>query len=137
MLGFLAVEFGKKRRVIGFDVNANRIKDLQAGHDGTKEVPATELRQAEFLTFTSDSNELSSCGVFIVAVPTPIDRAKRPDLSLLIKACQTVGKAMKPGAVVVFEVDGVSRLHARGLRSHLGASVGPDVQSRLHHRLQP
>lgn len=99
----LAVEFGKKRPVIGFDVREARIDELRSGHDSTREVDGDELRSATHLSFAATIDGITSCGVFIVAVPTPIDTANRPDLSLLISACETVGKAMRTGAVVVFE----------------------------------
>lgn len=86
----LAVEFGKKRRVIGFDVRQTRVEELRAGHDGTREVEAAELKAASGLTFSCSTDDLKQCGVFIVAVPTPIDRANRPDLTLLEKASATV-----------------------------------------------
>lgn len=99
----LAVEFGKKRRVIGFDVNDARINDLRAGHDQTLEVDAAELATANMLEFTSDAKGLSEAQVFIVTVPTPIDAYKRPDLTPLLKASETVGAALKVGDIVVYE----------------------------------
>lgn len=99
----LAVEFGKRRPVLGFDINPARISELLEGLDSTLEVTSAELTQARFLNFGSNPADLSSCGVFIVTVPTPIDRAKRPNLVPLIKASETVGKALKPGAVVIYE----------------------------------
>ena len=99
----LAVEFGRQRAVVGFDVRAGRIAALRRGHDDTREVEPADLAAASHLTFSCDARDLERCGVFIVAVPTPIDRANRPDLSLLIKASETVGKAMRKGAVVVYE----------------------------------
>src|SRR6478672_10269342 len=77
----LAVEFGKKRPVIGFDINSRRIDDLRQGHDHTREVEAEEFQAAQLLEFTSDANELRRATVFIVTVPTPIDAHKRPDLT--------------------------------------------------------
>jgi UDP-N-acetyl-D-glucosamine/UDP-N-acetyl-D-galactosamine dehydrogenase len=99
----LAVEFGKKRRVIGFDVSATRIAELQAGKDGTLEVDVNDLADAKHLTYTYRPTDLKGCEIFIVAVPTPIDRANRPDLTLLIKASETVGKALTKGGIVVYE----------------------------------
>jgi len=99
----LAVEFGKKRRVIGFDAKPARIEALRAGHDATREVDAADLAAARHLSFTDDASEMAACGIFIVAVPTPIDRANRPDLEALTRASQTVGKAMPAGALVVYE----------------------------------
>jgi len=99
----LAVEFGKKRRVIGFDIKPARIEELQAGRDSTLEVEAQELAAAKHLTFTSREEDLRLCEIFIVTVPTPVDSAKRPDLTPLIKASETVGRVMPPGAVVIYE----------------------------------
>jgi len=99
----LAVEFGKIRRVIGFDSREERVDELKSGRDSTLEVEAGELKQACFLDFTCDAEDLRSCGVFIVAVPTPVDRANRPDLTLLEKASLTVGNAMGPGSFVIYE----------------------------------
>jgi len=99
----LAVEFGKKRQVIGFDINVKRIEELQEGHDRTLETTADELKAASHLAFTSHIDDLRDCAVFIVTVPTPIDSANRPDLTPLIKASETVGKVMQEGAIVIFE----------------------------------
>ena len=99
----LAAEFGKKRSVVGFDVRKTRIEELRAGRDSTRETDTQELRAAKHLRYTSSIDDLKDCGVFIVAVPTPIDKANRPDLSLLERASETVGKAMQRGAIVVYE----------------------------------
>lgn len=99
----LAVEFGKKRPVTGFDINARRISELQAGHDHTLETEPEELREAKFLSFTSNPEDLRKCNVFIVTVPTPIDEHKRPDLTPLIKASETIGKVLKAGDIVIYE----------------------------------
>ncbi len=99
----LAVEFGKKRRVIGFDTNPKRIAQLHLGRDHTLETTTEELAQAVRLVFTSNADDLRACDTFIVTVPTPIDDANRPDLSPLVKASETVGKVMRAGAIVVFE----------------------------------
>lgn len=99
----LAVEFGKLRAVLGFDINPTRIAELKSGHDNTLEVTTLELSNSKQLMYGSDQAELASCGIFIVTVPTPIDKANRPDLSPLIKASETVGRAIKPGAVVIYE----------------------------------
>ena len=99
----LAVEFGKKRPVLGFDINAARIAELQSGQDHTLEVSPAELKTASQLTFSSNADDLKACQVFIVTVPTPVDKANRPDLTPLIKASETVGRAMPPGAVVIYE----------------------------------
>lgn len=99
----LAVEFGKKHSVIGFDVNESRIEELKSGIDRTLEVDEKELRLAEYLQYTSNSLDLKGAQIFIVTVPTPIDGANRPDLMPLIKASQTVGHALKKGDIVIYE----------------------------------
>jgi UDP-N-acetyl-D-glucosamine/UDP-N-acetyl-D-galactosamine dehydrogenase len=99
----LAVEFGKQRPVLGFDINAQRVIALQAGFDSTLEVSDAELQSAHLLRFSSDPNELQTCKVFIITVPTPIDEHKRPDLTPLIKASEIVGKLLKPGDLVIYE----------------------------------
>ena len=107
----LAVEFGKKRPVIGFDIKVDRIAELESRHDHTLEVSEQELREAKHLTFTSDPASLRSARdygddepmVFIVTVPTPVDKANRPDLTPLIKASETVGRVLKAGDVVIYE----------------------------------
>ena len=99
----LAVEFGKKRKVTGFDINGGRIRALEGGHDATLEVSAGELREAKWLRFTSDPADLRACDFFIVTVPTPIDEHKQPDLQPLLRASETVGKALKKGDIVVYE----------------------------------
>jgi UDP-N-acetyl-D-galactosamine dehydrogenase len=99
----LAVEFGKKRPVVGFDINEKRIAELQSGQDRTMEIETEEFKQARFLTYTTNPEALRACNCFIVTVPTPIDEHKRPDLTHLIKACGTVGGMIKPGAIVIYE----------------------------------
>lgn len=99
----LAVEFGKRFETIGFDVKPERVAQLRAGRDVTLEVPREELRGAQHLTFSTELADLKRCRVFIVTVPTPIDDYKRPDLTPLIRASETVGKVMRSGSVVVYE----------------------------------
>lgn len=99
----LAVEFGKKRSVVGFDINTKRIAELQAGHDHTLETEPEELKAASHLRFSTQLEDLRACNCFIVTVPTPIDEHKRPDLTPLIKASETVGKVLKPGDIVIYE----------------------------------
>jgi UDP-N-acetyl-D-galactosamine dehydrogenase len=99
----LAVEFGKQRPVLGFDINAARIAELQAGRDSTLEVAPDELTQAKHLRYTTNPDDLRQCKVFIVTVPTPVDKANRPDMTPLVKASETVGKVMPQGAVVIYE----------------------------------
>jgi UDP-N-acetyl-D-glucosamine/UDP-N-acetyl-D-galactosamine dehydrogenase len=103
-VGFpLAVEFGKRRSVIGFDVNKTRISALSNGIDVTGEVTEAEFASAINLKVTSDESSLSSANCFIITVPTPIDNYKKPDISALIKASETVGKYLKKGGVVIYE----------------------------------
>lgn len=99
----LAVEFGKKRATVGFDINQQRVKELSEGKDHTLEVSAEELKLASRLTYTSELAQLEQCNFFIVTVPTPIDDVNRPDLTPLQKASQTIGKVLKKGDIVVYE----------------------------------
>lgn len=99
----LAVEFGKRRPVIGFDINQSRIDALRAGRDNTLEVSESELGEASHLSFTADPADLAEASVYIVTVPTPIDAHKRPDLTPLIKASETLGKVLKRGDIVIYE----------------------------------
>ncbi len=99
----LAVEFGKKLSVIGFDINTRRIDALKAGHDHTLEVDDAELKEAAQLSFTAERADLAQANVYIVTVPTPIDDYKQPDLTPLIKASETIGAVLKKGDIVVYE----------------------------------
>jgi UDP-N-acetyl-D-galactosamine dehydrogenase len=99
----LAVEFGKRYDTVGFDVNKARVDELRSGRDHTLEVGAAELAGATRLRFSADLADLRDCHVYIVTVPTPIDAAKRPDLTPLIKASETLAKVIKPGDIVVYE----------------------------------
>lgn len=99
----LAVEFGRKRSVVGFDINPHRINELKSGGDATLETTPDELAAAKHLSFTTNLDDLKSCNCFIVTVPTPIDEHKRPDLTPLIKASETVGKVLKKGDIVIYE----------------------------------
>lgn len=99
----LAVEFGKYRPVLGFDVNSNRIKELQGGDDGTLECSSEQLAEAKYLRYSCSPDDLQQAQVFIVTVPTPVDQANRPDMTPLVKASQSVGKALKAGDVVIYE----------------------------------
>ena len=99
----LAVEFGKHRPVLGFDINAERIAALRKGNDHTLEVSNEELAQSPQLNFSSDINELVECNFFIVTVPTPIDDYKQPDLTPLIKASEAIGSLLKKDDIVVYE----------------------------------
>ena len=99
----LAVEFGKKRTVVGFDINQKRIDELKAGHDFTLETETEELKAASHLIFSTQIEDLRACNCFVVTVPTPIDSYKRPDLTPLFKASETVGKVLKKGDIVIYE----------------------------------
>jgi len=99
----LAVEFGKRRSVVGFDINQSRINALQAGHDATLEVADDELKEATQLVYSADLSALKDCNVFIVTVPTPIDKHKQPDLAPLILASESIGTVLKEGDVVIYE----------------------------------
>jgi len=99
----LAVEFGKKGPVIGFDINQNRINELNNGQDHTLEVSPEELQKAKQLSFSANLDDLKHSNFFIVTVPTPVDQVNRPDLTPLRKASETVGQALKKGDIVVYE----------------------------------
>ncbi|OOF60544.1 Vi polysaccharide biosynthesis UDP-N-acetylglucosamine C-6 dehydrogenase TviB [Rodentibacter pneumotropicus] len=99
----LAVEFGKRRPTVGFDINKMRVDELSSGVDHTLEVTSDELKLATYLKYTNQLNELERCNFFIVTVPTPIDKVNRPDLTPLQKASETIGKVLKKGDIVVYE----------------------------------
>lgn len=99
----LAVEFGKVRQVIGFDINANRVDELRGGQDHTLECSAQELAEASLLRYSCNPDDLKQAQVFIVTVPTPVDQANRPDMTPLVKASETVGKVLKAGDIVIYE----------------------------------
>ncbi len=106
----LAVEFGKKYKVVGFDINTNRIAELLQGEDHTLEADTEELKKITRsqdgvmgVLFSSDKSELSTCNIFIVTVPTPVDQYNNPDLTPLIKATETVAGALKKGDIVIYE----------------------------------
>src|SRR5690554_5947378 len=99
----LAVEFGKKYPTIGFDINQKRVSELKSGHDHTLEVEPEELAQADKLVYSADAQELTSANIYIVTVPTPINKFKQPDLTPLIKASETIGKTLKKGDIVIYE----------------------------------
>ena len=99
----LAVEVGKRYPTVGFDINTQRVHELRRGKDKTLEVSESELQEAERLVFTNDVEDLKSCDLFIVTVPTPIDQYKIPDLGPLRAASKTVGNALQKGGIVVFE----------------------------------
>ena len=99
----LAVEFGKKVPVVGFDIYQQRIDELKSGRDHTLEVSPEELKQANQLGYSANLEDLKSCNFFIVTVPTPIDDFKQPDLTPLVKASTSIGQVLKKGDVVVYE----------------------------------
>ena len=99
----LAVEFGKIFEVIGFDIDSVRISELKELNDKTLEVSSKEIKHAKNLSFTLNPEEISNCSIYIVTVPTPIDRNKRPDLTPLIGASKTAGKVLNVGDIVIYE----------------------------------
>ncbi|HHH46285.1 MAG TPA: Vi polysaccharide biosynthesis UDP-N-acetylglucosamine C-6 dehydrogenase TviB [Thiotrichales bacterium] len=99
----LAVEFGKRRPTVGFDIDRARVAELQGGRDSTLEVSEEELAQAGQLEFTTDIDAIRDCNVYIATVPTPIDRAKRPDLRPLESASRTIGQVISRGDIAIFE----------------------------------
>jgi UDP-N-acetyl-D-galactosamine dehydrogenase len=99
----LAVEFGKKRSVVGFDINQSRINDLKNGIDSTLETTSQELKDAVHLGYTTNLEDVKDCDIYIVTVPTPIDKHKRPDLTPLEKSSESVGSILKKGDIVIYE----------------------------------
>lgn len=99
----LAVEFGKKYATLGFDINQNRVNELLAGHDSTLEVSDEELKEAPHLQYSFNVGDLKACNLYIVTVPTPIDKHKQPDLTPLIKASEMLGKVVDKGDIIVYE----------------------------------
>ena len=99
----LAIEFGKQYPTLGFDVNKQRINELNRGIDRTLEVDGADSQRAQQLTFSSTPDNLKACNCFIVTVPTPVDKHRRPDLAPLLAASRTVGSAIKRGDTVIFE----------------------------------
>jgi UDP-N-acetyl-D-galactosamine dehydrogenase len=99
----LAVAFGNKYSVVGFDINSTRIKELEDGIDKTLEVETAELKAAKGLTFTDNVDAISDAHIYIITVPTPIDHAKQPDLTPLRKSSESIGKVLKKGDIVVYE----------------------------------
>ena len=99
----LAVEFGKKRPVVGYDLSEERIKDLRSFKDRTCEVSEKEIRDSQNLIVTNNLNDLKSCNCYIISVPTPIDQFNQPDLTPLLSASSSVGSLLKIGDIVIFE----------------------------------
>jgi UDP-N-acetyl-D-galactosamine dehydrogenase len=99
----LAVEFGKRRPVMGFDIDPKRITELQAGQDHTLECSPEQLEAASHLSYSHQLHDIADCQLFIVTVPTPVNQANRPDMTPLVKASHTVGQVLKPGDIVIYE----------------------------------
>ena len=99
----LAVEFAKKYPVVGFDINQARIDELNKGVDHTNETTPEQLRSANQLIFSANTNAIKECNVYIVTVPTPIDEFKNPDLNPLKSATTMLGKILKKGDLVIYE----------------------------------
>ena len=99
----LAVEFGKLMPTVGFDINTNRIAELKSGKDSTLEIDSTELSESSYLSYSDQLEPLKACNVYIVTVPTPIDRYKRPDLTPLESASRMLGEVIREGDVTIFE----------------------------------
>ena len=99
----LAVEFGKYRPVLGFDINQQRITELQSGQDHTLECSPAQLQEATHLAYSNQLDDLRACQIYIVTVPTPVDQANRPDMTPLVKASEAVGKVLKAGDIVIYE----------------------------------
>jgi UDP-N-acetyl-D-galactosamine dehydrogenase len=125
----LAVAIARHFPTLGFDIAQDRIRELHQGHDRTGEVDAARLRGST-LRYASDPGALTGCGVYIVTVPTPVDLENRPDLGPVLKACATVGRALAPGALVVFEstvYPGVTEtICGPELEKHSGLKCGVD-----------
>ncbi|WP_415303501.1 Vi polysaccharide biosynthesis UDP-N-acetylglucosamine C-6 dehydrogenase TviB [Candidatus Pelagibacter sp. Uisw_090] len=99
----LAIEFGKKRTVLGYDINQKRIEELKQGIDVTLEMSKQDFKKSAHLSYTANTDELKDCSIFIVTVPTPIDKHKKPDLNLLKKASDSIGKIIKKDDIVIYE----------------------------------
>ncbi|HAQ62190.1 TPA: Vi polysaccharide biosynthesis protein VipA/TviB, partial [Candidatus Delongbacteria bacterium] len=99
----LAVEFGKVFETVGFDISSKRVEELNKGIDRTLEVESKNLKSAKMLKYTCKLDDIKKCNFYIVAVPTPVDKYKNPDLTPLIKASETIGKVIKKGDIIVYE----------------------------------
>ena len=99
----LAIEFGKKREIVGFDIDKERVAQLKKGTDPTFQMTEQQLNKAVNLSYTTNPNDIKDCSIFIVTVPTPIDKHKRPDLTSLEKSSKTVGSVLKKGDIVIYE----------------------------------
>ncbi len=99
----LAIEFGKHYQTIGYDINKERVRDLNLSFDKTNEISKHEFKQAKLLTFSIEKSLLRSCNVYIITVPTPIDKNKKPDMKMLINASKLVGKLIDKGNIIIYE----------------------------------
>ena len=99
----LAIEFGKYRNVVGFDTNSERISELKIAKDVTEEVSEIDFIESKYLRFTTEISDIKNCNFFIITVPTPVDKYKKPDLSPLFKATKMVGSVLKKGDIVIYE----------------------------------
>ena len=99
----LAVEFGKKRQVVGFDINNDRVNALQSGFDSTLETTSEELAEAIYLRYTNQVKDIQDCEIYIITVPTPIDELKKPDLTYLEKSSEMIGTILKKGDIIIYE----------------------------------
>jgi UDP-N-acetyl-D-galactosamine dehydrogenase len=99
----LAVEFGKKFETIGFDIDKDRIQNLKQGKDGTLEIGLQELKLATLLSYTANIDEIKDCNIYIIAVPTPIDKHKQPDFTAIIKSSQLIGKIISKDDIIIYE----------------------------------
>ena len=109
----LAIEFSKKYKVTGFDINDQRIKELKSGHDRTLEVNSNDLENLENLNFASDILDAKDSDFHIIGVPTPVDKNNTPDFSNLINASETIGSILKAGDIVIYESTVLSRCYRR------------------------
>ena len=137
----LAVAFAKRFSVLGFDINSSRVKELETGVDSTLEISNSELVAAEALNFSCSEVDLKSCNTFIVTVPTPIDKFKRPDLTPLLKASAMLGRVIKKDDVIIYEstvypgateddcIPVVERLSGLSLNEDFFAGYSPERQA--------
>jgi UDP-N-acetyl-D-galactosamine dehydrogenase len=99
----LALEFAKKRNVVGYDINLQRIKNLKIGFDKNKEFSKKQIKKIKKIQFTNNQNDLADCNFFIISVPTPITKSKIPDLKILKFASRIVGKFVKKNDIIIYE----------------------------------
>ena len=99
----LAIEFGKIRNVIGFDINTHRINELKSNLDSNLDISAEDFKSSKKLKFTNNINDIKDCLIFIITAPTPVNNKNKPDLRILKKICETIGSFIKKGSVIIFE----------------------------------